>query len=311
MNLKKAVTSAVRFLTDEDYRFYVTQRDFGMHKGADDRTFLEHIYKVKFNRPLNLENPRTFNEKMQWLKLYDRRPEYTVMVDKYAAKQYVADKIGPEHIIPTLGVWERAEDIDFDSLPDQFVMKGTHDSHHLIICTDKSKLDIADARRKMKETLENDYYLATREWPYKHVPRKIIAEVYMDEGDGQLADYKIHCFGGEPKLVQIIRDRFHPDGVINDHYTPEWEKLELARGTFGRQGAATPRPPEMDEMLRLARVLSAGIPYLRTDFYIVNHQIYFGELTFFPASGTRPFIPEKWDEILGSWITLPPVTEAD
>lgn len=311
MNLKKAVNAAKRFLTDEDYRFYVTQRDLGMHKGSDDREFLEHIYKVKFNRPLNLENPQTFNEKIQWLKLYDRRPEYTVMVDKDAAKRYVAEKIGPEHIIPTLGVWERAEDIDFDSLPKQFVLKSTHDSHHVVICKDKSTLNRDDARRQMKQALETDYYLKTQEWPYKHVPRRVIAEVYMDDGDDQLTDYKIHCFGGEPKLVEVIRDRYSPEGVITDHYTPEWEKLDISRASFGRAGASIPRPPEMDDMLRLARVLSAGIPYIRTDFYLVNHRIYFGELTFFHASGMRPFNPEKWDEILGSWITLPPVTQAD
>ena len=300
------IEKAIRYFRDEGYRFRVNAAH-GVYRNLPDEEYITRMYRAKMGRDPDLANPTTFNEKMQWLKLHDRKSEYTTMVDKYTAKQYAADIIGEEHIIPTIGVWDRAEDIDFDALPERFVLKCTHDSHGLVICRDREKLNIPQARKKLDKCLKRDYYLALREWPYKDVPHRIIAEPYMEDSDkpGELTDYKIHCFGGEPKIVQVITDRFSPEGMINDHYSTDWEKLNLGRGKHPMSARPIPRPAELDELLSLASKLSAGHPYLRTDFYIVDHKVYFGELTFFPASGFTPFVPEKWDTIWGEWIELP------
>lgn len=229
------------------------------------------------------------------------------MVDKYLAKEYVANIIGKQYVIPLYGVWDKLEDVDFASLPNQFVLKWNHDSGSVILCKDKNKLNIEDVRRKLERGTNYSGFWYGREWPYKHVVPKLIAEQYMEDSleCGQLSDYKIHCFNGEPKVIQVITDRFSENGMINDHYYPSWRKLDLVRGDFVSNTKSIPRPKELDEMLELAKILSAGIPYLRTDFYIVDQRIYFGELTFFPASGFTPFHPEKWDQVWGQWIKLP------
>lgn len=272
-----------------------------------DTVYIQLVYHKHFGRFADLKHPRTFNEKIQWLKLHDRNPQHTIMVDKYLAKDYVAGSIGREYIIPTLGVWERPEDIEFDKLPEQFVLKWNHDSGSIVICKDRNTFDKQAALRKLSGREKYNGYNYGREWPYKNVKPVIIAEAYMEDDPvkGELSDYKIHCFNGEPKVVQVIADRFSKDGMVNDHYTLEWEKLDLVRGHYSTGTKSVPRPAELDEMLRLAKMLSKGTTYLRTDFYIVNHHIYFGELTFFPASGFNPFTPEKWDSIFGEWIRLP------
>ena len=306
MDVADKLNKAVRYFRDDGYRFRVNAAH-GVYRNMPDEEYIRRMFRAKMGAEPDLESPRTFNEKMQWLKLHDRKPIYTVMVDKYAAKQFAADIIGQEHIIPNLGVWDRAEDVDFDALPEQFVIKCTHDSHGLVICRDKSALDESAAREKLAQGLKRDYYLALREWPYKNVPHRIIAEPYLEDTDkpGELTDYKIHCFNAEPRIIQVITDRFSPGGMINDHYSLDWEKLKLGRGKHPMSDRPIPRPAEMDEMLSLARRLCAGTSYLRTDFYIVDHKIYFGELTFFPASGFTPFVPEEWDRIWGDWIDLP------
>ncbi|MBQ9167318.1 MAG: glycosyl transferase [Oscillospiraceae bacterium] len=287
-------------------RFYYDAKK-GKYMDEPDGVYLRRMYKALMGKELNLEQPITFNEKLQWLKIHNRKPEYPMMVDKYEAKQYVTSLIGEKYIIPTYGVWNKFEDISFKELPNRFVLKCTHDSGGLVICKDKSTLKFSDARKKIEKSLKFDFYSFGREWPYKNVKPRIIAEQYMEDetNKGGLTDYKIHCFNGEPKVIQVISDRFSHDGMINDHYYPTWEKLDLVRGHHATSNKSIPRPNEMDEMLGLAKTLSVGIPYLRTDFYIVNHQIYFGELTFFPASGFNPFHPEKWDYVWGDWIKLP------
>lgn len=272
-----------------------------------DRIWIARQYKKVFGTSINLEKPQTFNEKLQWLKLYDRKPIYTVMVDKYEAKKFVSDIIGQDHIIPTYGIWSNFNDIRFDSLPDQFVLKCTHDSGGLVICKDKRGLDIKNAQEKIETCLSHNFYFAGREWPYKKVKPRIIAEKYMEDTDksGELTDYKVHCFNGEPKLVQVITDRYLDSGMINDHYTLDWQKLDLARGNYSKSKESIPKPVELDEMLRLSKLLCKDTYYVRTDFYIIDHQIYFGEITFYPSSGFTPFHPDKWDKILGDWIKLP------
>ena len=269
-----------------------------------DTLYLQCAYYNTFGKKLNLKNPKTFNEKLQWLKLYDRKPIYTTMVDKYAAKKYVADIIGEEYIIPTLGVWDRFEDIDFTSLPNQFVLKCTHDSGGLVICKDKSMLNIEDARKKINDSLKRDYYLNGREWPYKNVPRRIIAEKYMSKSDGSIPeDYKVLNFNGNPGIIQVDLDRF-----INHKkklFLPNWTELDFDFNYPTEKEYSLKKPDTLNEMLGLARKLYKEFSFLRTDFYVIDDRIYFGELTLFPASGFGKFSPEEWDERIGKWISLP------
>lgn len=267
-----------------------------------DKVFLKMYYPVIMNEELDLKNPRTFNQKLQWLKLYDRKPEYTTMVDKYAVKEYVADKIGKEYIIPTLGVWDNFDDIDFDSLPNQFVLKCTHDSGGLVICRDKSKLNIAMAKEKINMSLKHDYFYNGREWPYKNVPHRIIAEQYMAD---DLRDYKLFCFEGTPRMTLVCSERYTKDGLKEDFYNETWNYLNIQRPAHGNATLPIQRPKQYDLMKRLAMKLSDRLPFSRIDFYEINEKVYFGEITFYPANEFEGFKPEEWDLKLGEWIKLP------
>lgn len=277
-------------------------------KTIPDSLFLQLEFLRLMKKPLNLKNPKTYSEKLQWLKLYDRRPEYTQMVDKQGAKQYVAQRIGEEYIIPTLGVWDSFDAIDFDALPEQFVLKCSHDSGGLVICRDKAKLDVAAARKKINACLQTNYYWRKREWPYKNVKPRIIAEQFMEDSQtGELRDYKFFCFNGEVKALFIASERQAACETKFDFFDAEYHHLPL---TNGHPNADTlPQKPErFEEMKALAAKLSEGIPHLRVDFYEVDGKVYFGELTFFHWSGMMPFEPEQWDYTFGSWIHLPEKT---
>ena len=271
-----------------------------------DETYLKLRYNCIMGKKLNLDNPVTYNEKLQWLKLYDRKPEYTKMVDKYEAKKYVADIIGEEYIIPTLGVWDNVNDIDFDTLPNQFVLKCTHDSGGLVICKDKAELDIENAKNTLNHFLNRNFYSVHREWPYKDVKHRIIAEKYMEDESGKdLKDYKFFCFNGEPKLLYISEG-------LSDHSTAkisfadmDYNIAEFKRNDFKPFDELPKKPINFEKMKELAKVLSKDRAFIRVDFYEINKKIFFGELTFFPCSGYLPFDPEKYDKILGDWITLP------
>lgn len=270
----------------------------------DDETYLKIAFRANHGKKLHLDTPKTFSEKLQWLKLYDRNPLYTRWVDKQDAKVLAAQAIGEEYIIPTLGVWEHFDDIDFDALPDKFVLKCTHDSGGLIICKDKSRLDKAAAKAKIEKCLHHSYYWGLREWPYKNVKPRIIAEVFLEKEDGSIPeDYKIFNFNGTPKLIQVDLDRY------SEHkkklYSPEWEELDFDFNYPTDRNRHLSKPSQLLQMLELAKCLSQAMPFARTDFYLVAGKIYFGEMTFFPASGFGEFKPESWDEILGSWLTLP------
>lgn len=277
----------------------------GLLDWMNGEDFLKWEYRYNFGKKLNLEQPVNYTEKLQWLKLYDHRPEYTVMVDKYAVKDYVAKKIGAEYVIPLLGVWERAEDIDFDALPDRFVLKTTHDSGALVICKDKSKLDIPAARERLAKFLKRRYFNQNREWPYKNVPPRIIAESYMeDTRQGELRDYKFFTFGGEPKVLYIAQGRGRGEPTVADFFDMEFNHLPF---TIDHDMAPEipEKPVNFELMKQLAATLSEGTPQLRVDFYEVDGRVYFGEMTFFHCSGMAPFHPESWDRTFGDWLVLP------
>lgn len=293
------------FLLDKKLRLnYLTK--LGLTNHISDERFLRMKYKCNFGKELCLDSPASFNEKLQWLKIYDRKPEYTVMVDKYRVRDYIADKIGSEYLLPLIGVWDSPDEIDFCVLPTQFAMKCNHNSGlGMCLCTDKSKLNVEKVKKELHRGLKQDYYLTCREWPYKDVPRKIIAEQFMKSDEGGLTDYKIHCFNGVPKLILVCKDRFKSTGLTEDFFSPQWEHLNICRPKHPNASQPIPQPEELAQMLSLAQRLSRDIPFLRVDFYIIEHRIYFSELTFFPASGFEKFVPEVWDRIMGDWLMLP------
>ena len=300
------IKKVLRYLQDDDYRFLINAGLFHTCDKMPDEEFLKRKFKAYMGKELNLENPTTFNEKLQWIKLYDRKAEYTVMADKHLVKDYVAEKLGAQYIIPTLGVWDDPEDIDFDKLPDRFVLKCNHNSGlGMYICQDKSRMDVKAVKKGLKKGLQEDYYLSSREWPYKDIPRKIIAEAYMEDASGGLIDYKVHCFGGEPKFILVCGDRFSGKGLTEDFVTPQWERLPCKRPGIKLSHQLMEKPAQLEEILELSKKLSENIPFVRTDFYIINNKVYFSEITFFPAAGFRPFDPQDWDKTFGDWIPLP------
>lgn len=270
-----------------------------------DAVYLKLVYRARIGRPLNLNSPKGFNEKLQWLKLYDRNPLYTKLVDKAEVKPWVAERIGWEHVVPTLGVWDSFDDIDFGALPERFVLKCTHDSGGLAICRDLSTFDMAVARRKIERSLANNYFWSGREWPYKDVRPRIIAEEYLDPAGEQvgLTDYKVMCFGGQARCEFTCTGR--ADGNLHvDFFDTEWNHMPFTRH-YPNADVPPEAPERLKDMVAMAERLSEGMPFVRVDFYEVAGQYYFGEMTFYPGSGMEEFDPERWDEELGSWIELP------
>lgn len=280
----------------------------GLLNWMPDWMYLKIMYYARLDKRLNLANPHTFNEKLQWIKLYDRRPVYTMMVDKYEVKKYVSSLIGEKYIIPTYGVWKSFDEIDFGQLPNQFVLKCTHDSGGLIICRDKEQLSICDTKKKINDCMKKNFYWHGREWPYKDVNPRIIAEKYMvDESGNDLKDYKVMCFNGVPRLIELHKGRF-TDHQTQDFYDTNWNKTTISQNgtsTYQVSSDTVPCPNTLDEMLSLSAVLSKGIPHVRVDWYSIVDRLYFGELTFFDGSGFDPYDDPNDDELLGSWITLP------
>lgn len=269
-----------------------------------DELFLRMKWKLRMNYPLDLEHPKTYNEKLQWLKLHDRKPIYTTMVDKYEAKKYVAEIIGQEYIIPTLAVYDRVEDIDFDALPHQFVLKCTHDSGGIVICRDKDSLDRKSALKKLRKALKRKYYWQNREWPYKNVKPRIIAEQYMEDESGyELKDYKFFCFNGVPRCLQVDFDRFKAHK--RNFYDLQWNFIDFQLRFLNDPDLQIVKPINFETMKEISYRLSNGIPHVRVDLYNVKGKIYFGELTFYHGSGLEQFNPEKWDDIMGEWLELP------
>lgn len=272
-----------------------------------DKMYIQIYYFARLKKFCNLRHPKTYNEKLNWLKLHDHNPLYTELVDKYEVKKYVSNILGGEYTIPTLGVWEKFDDIDFDLLPNQFVLKCTHDSEGLVIVKDKSNFDKIEAKKKLEAALGQNFYYIGREWPYKNVKPRIIAEKYMEDSKtGELRDYKFFCFGGVPKIVLIAQGR-DEQGVKIDFFNSKFEHLDM-RGDNPNADCVPEKPIKFDEMLVLAEKLSSPFCHVRVDFYEVDGRIYFGEFTFFHHSGFANFHPSKWDEIMGDWIKLHPLS---
>lgn len=269
---------------------------------------IQFLFRLKMGKFLNLRSPNTFNEKLQWLKLYNRKSIYTTLVDKYAVKQWAAETIGTQYIIPTLGVWENFDDIDFDKLPNQFVLKCTHDSGSYVICKDKMKLDINAARKKLNNALKRNFYYVGREYPYKNVPPRIIAEQYMEDKNGGLVDYKFSCFNGYVDCVMVCLDR-HINDVKFYFFDKKWNLKRLnIRGKNAPEGFTIPKPSCMDEMFELAAKLSKDIPFVRVDLFECDGKVYFGEMTFFPDNGFDANLLPETDLYFGSLIDLNKIT---
>lgn len=267
-----------------------------------DKIFLSITYKLRTGEKMDWTNPESFNQKLQWTKLCDRNPKYTDLVDKIRAKEIAGNMIGHEHIIRTIGVYDRFEDIDLQALPHSFVLKCTHDSGCTIVCKNKEEFDKKDAKKKLNTALNTDYYKYWREWPYKNVQRKIIVEEYKDDGTGQLKDYKIFCFDGEPCFIQVDYGRFteHKRNL----YDTEWKYIPV-RFTYPNDPAEQIEKPEMlNQMLTFARILSKGMKFVRTDFYISDGEIYFGEFTLFPEGGYGRFDDKNFEQAVSNRFSL-------
>lgn len=269
-----------------------------------DKTYIKKQYKAFLGKKLNLKNPQTFNEKLQWLKLYNRKLEYSILVDKQEVKKHISKAIGEEYVIPTLGVWSKFSEIDFNKLPNQFVLKCTHDSGSVVICRDKNSFNMENANKKLSRALRRNMFWHGREWPYKNVKPRIIAEEYINDGDNVcLPVYKFMCFDGEPKIIQSIQN----DKQVNesvDYFDTKWNILDIRQG-FPNSEKPLAKPENLNKMLKIARELSKGHSFIRIDLYMVGDKIYFSEYTFYSDCGLIPFEPSEWDLKLGSWINLP------
>lgn len=272
-----------------------------------DALFLKFKYFVKTGRFLNLRKPKTFTEKLQWLKLYNRKPEYTSMVDKIAVKEYVASRIGKEYIIPTICVWPSVKDVDFKQLPEKFVLKTNNGggSNGVVICRDKRNLNIEDTVKQLEKSLKSDIYKNYREWPYKNVLPRIFAEHLLEMPDElDLPDYKFFCFNGKPHYCQVISNRRYRMSI--DFFDKDWNHQTFREPKEYPFATTCPRKPKhYDEMWHLAETLACGTPFVRIDFYDTGDKVYFGEITFFPTSGMQIFEPRRWDRVFGELISLP------
>ena len=244
---------------------------------------------------------------MQWLKLHEKNPSYAALVDKYEVKAFVRQALGEEHVVPAYGVYDCFDDIDFESLPQQFVLKCTHNSGGEVLVRDKKKLDLAAARQKINTCLKVNYYYTGREYPYKNVKPRILAEKLLLPADGsEPRDYKVHVFNGKAAFIQVDSDR-HSGAHVKNFYTPDWSYIPVSNGVPSDPALPAPDLPCTDELLALSEKLTEAVgnpPVLRTDFYVVDGQIYFGEITFFHGSGFDPFDPPEYDRKFGDMIRL-------
>lgn len=278
----------------------------GRARFISDKKYLEIFYRASFGTSFNWDNPITYNQKLQWLKIHDRNPVYKKLVDKYEVRKIVSSLIGEQYLIPILGAWDAFDDIDFDKLPSQFVLKCTHDSGGVVICKDKTKFNVAATRYKINKHMKQDFFWYKREWPYKDIKPKIIAEKFMeDESYKELKDFKLFMFYGEPKMLFVASDRNKSgENVKFDYFDINFTKLILRQTAHENSNYKIEKPRNFDDMIEIAKTLSKGIPHVRIDLYNINGSIYFGEYTFFHHSGLVPFIPAEYDALLGKLLPL-------
>ena len=298
--------SKIRTFIENPQYFITSPASKGWLNWVPDSLYLKVLYRVIMGRKLNLKNPKEYNEKLQWLKLNDRKPEYSTMVDKYEVRGYIGDLLGDKYLIPCLGIYDSVDDIDIDALPDRFVLKCTHDSGSVEICKDKSSFDIEGARHRLSQAMKRNYYATYREWPYKYVKPRIIAEGYLEGDGGDLKDYKVMCFNGEAKIIEVHENRF-VEGKVHTQtfYDREWNIVPLTQietVTVDRPGE---RPRQLDEILRLSELIAKNMYHARIDWYIEGDKIYFGEITFFDGSGFESFSTPEMERMLGDMINLP------
>lgn len=271
-----------------------------------DKQYIKAAYRLWMHSKLNLKNPQSFTEKLQWLKLYDHNPLYTTLVDKYEVKKWVKERIGEKYVIPTIGVWDSLDSIEWNDLPEKFVLKTTFGggSDGVYICKNKSNAHKADVFAKMEESMKTDPYKRVREWPYKNVPRRLIAEQYLGDNTGDLADYKFYCFGGEPKVLLIATNRYTSHNF--DYYDMNYKKLSIVSAMGpNNPNLSEEKPTYFEEMKGVARKLCQGFPHVRVDLYCCNGHIYFGEMTLYDSSGFDNMNSEEWNMRFGSWIQIP------
>lgn len=274
-------------------------------KFIPDKMMLKIEYKMKIGKKLNLKNPRTFNEKLQWLKLNDRKPIYTTMADKYLVREYIENKIGAEYLVPMIGIYNKVNEIPFNDLPEKFVLKCTHDSGSVVLCKNKNDIDVEAVKKKLKKRLKKNSFWWAREWPYKNIKPRIICEEYLSDGENDfLPVYKFFCFNGEPKFIQQIQNDKQENETV-DYFDVEWNRVNMMQ-RFPNSEIPLEKPALLNEMLEIAKKLSQNVPFLRVDLYVINNRIYFSEHTFYSDAGYSIFEPESenWDEKLGDMIDL-------
>ena len=270
-----------------------------------DKYYLSVLWKMTMSREMDWNSPKTFNEKLQWLKIYDRNPLYTVLVDKYRVKQWITNKVGGSYVVPNLCVYSSVDEIDLERLPRQFVLKCNHDSGGIVICRDKASFNLETAKQRLKQAYDKSFYWDAREWPYKDVNRLILAEEYLGN---DLQDYRIYCFNGNPRLVYSYTNKSEasetkPEPEYCDIFDCEWNPMPFHQKSLPRGGIEA--PGSLKEMMNIARELSKGIPFVRIDFYLINNRPVIGEMTLFPGGGFSVFVPEEWDRFIGEWLHLP------
>lgn len=299
------INKIFKFFFNKKIRFgYLTK--LGIYNNTEDEFFLKKKFQITFNRKLNLNNPQSINEKIQWLKLFNRRHEYTKLVDKIKLKDYVKQKLGENFVVPLIAEWSNPEDIDFNNLPDKFVLKCNHNSGlGMFVCKDKNKINKNNVIRQLKKGMSQNYYLSGREWPYKNVERKVFCEAFLsDSKSDKLIDYKFYCFNGIVKFLSINNILPETKESAMDFFDRDFNFLDFTWGYKHLEEHPT-KPELLDDMINVSEVLSEGIPFVRVDLYCCDNQIYVGEMTFFDGSGFDPIEPKEWDYKIGSLLELP------
>lgn len=295
--LKSFIENPVYFITSPAAK--------GWLNWVPDNIYVKALYRATIRRKCNLKNPVGYNEKLQWLKLHDRNPEYIQMVDKYEVRSYIAELFGEEYLVPCLGVYESVDDIDVAKLPEQFVLKCTHDSGSVEICMGKASFDWDAVKSHLESAMKRNYYSTYREWPYKTVKPRIVVEQYMvDDESLDLPDYKIMCFNGEARIIEHHENRFTGETHTQTFYTRDWNVLPITQPGLPLTHTPVRRPEQLDDMLSMSEQIAKDMYHARIDWYIINGKIYFGEITFYDGSGFEPFDSWEMEEYLGSQIDL-------